>query len=91
MSSRGTSSLADRGARPRRRLTLPFIPGLDVQMAEEEYLIRYSTACAKVGITPYRAYQSRESGGSFNVGICRNFDQDRLRDAYGRGREVNSN
>jgi hypothetical protein len=79
-------------------------------MAEEEYLIRHSTACAKVGITPdraswlkgreqgldrfcvpYRAYQSRESGGSFDVGICRHFDQDRLRDAYGRGREVNSN
>jgi hypothetical protein len=37
---------------------------------------------------PHRAYQVGESGSSFEVGICRNFDQDRLRDAYEKGRDV---
>jgi hypothetical protein len=74
----------------------------------EEYLIRHSTACAKVHVVPdrgawlhgreqglerfcrpQRAYQIGENGGSFEVGICRNFDQDRLQDAYSKGREVN--
>jgi hypothetical protein len=74
----------------------------------EEYLIRHSTACAKVGVAPdrgawlhgrekglerfcvpRRAYQIGESGGGFEAGICRNFDQGRLQDAYDKGREVN--
>jgi hypothetical protein len=74
----------------------------------EEYLIRHSTACAKVGVTPdrsawlkgrerglerfcvpQRAYRIGESGGGFDVGICRNFDEERLLGAYERGREVN--
>ena len=38
---------------------------------------------------PYRAYQIGEYGGSFDSGICRNFDQDRLISAYEQGREVN--
>jgi hypothetical protein len=74
----------------------------------EEYLIRHSTACAKVGVTPdrerwlagreqglerfctpQRAYQIGEYGGSFDAAICRNFDQERLFDAYNKGRDVN--
>ena len=73
----------------------------------EEYLIRHSTACAKVNVVPdrgawlhgreqglerfcmpHRMYQIGESGSGFDVGICRNFDQDRLQDAYEKGREV---
>jgi hypothetical protein len=38
---------------------------------------------------PYRAYQIGENGGGFDVGICRNFDQARLSDAYQKGRDVN--
>jgi hypothetical protein len=38
---------------------------------------------------PNRAYQIGEGGGGFDVGICRNFDQERLQDAYDKGREVN--
>ena len=38
---------------------------------------------------PHRAYQAGESGGSFDVGMCRGFDQDRLADAYEKGHEVN--
>jgi len=38
---------------------------------------------------PTRAYQIGESGSGFDAGICRNFDQDRLQDAYDKGREVN--
>ena len=38
---------------------------------------------------PSRAYQIGEYGGGFDAGICRNFDQDRLQDAYQKGREVN--
>jgi hypothetical protein len=38
--------------------------------------------------TPHRAYQFGEDGSSFEVGICRNFDQDRLEDAYEKGRDV---
>ncbi|HEV7606779.1 MAG TPA: DUF2799 domain-containing protein [Steroidobacteraceae bacterium] len=37
---------------------------------------------------PSRAYQLGEYGSGFDVGICRNFDQDRLQDAYGKGRDV---
>lgn len=37
---------------------------------------------------PHRAYQTGESGGGFDVGICRNYDQDRLVNAYERGRDV---
>ena len=37
---------------------------------------------------PYRAYQIGEYGGGFDAAICRNFDQDRLVNAYERGREV---
>jgi hypothetical protein len=74
----------------------------------EEYLIRHSTACAKVGVTPdrgawlhgrekglerfcvpHRAYLIGESGGGFDAGICRNFDESRLQDAYEKGRDVN--
>ena len=73
----------------------------------EEYLIRHTTACAKVAVTPdreswfagreqgldrfcvpYRAYQLGEYGSSFDAGICRRYDQDRLVDAYERGLEV---
>ena len=73
----------------------------------EEYLIRHSTACAKVNVAPdrgawlhgrerglerycvpQRMYNIGEYNGSFDVGICRNFDQDRLVDAYEKGREV---
>ena len=38
---------------------------------------------------PHRAYQIGEYGNGFDVGICRNFDQERLQDAYEKGREVN--
>lgn len=73
----------------------------------EEYLIRHTTACAKVAVTPdreawltgreqgldrfcvpYRAYQLGEYGWSFDAGICRRYDQDRLVNAYERGLEV---
>ncbi len=37
---------------------------------------------------PHRAYQIGEYGSGFDVGICRNFDQERLQDAYEKGREV---
>ncbi|HEU4779138.1 MAG TPA: DUF2799 domain-containing protein [Steroidobacteraceae bacterium] len=37
---------------------------------------------------PHRAYQLGEYGSGFAVGICRNFDQERLQDAYEKGREV---
>jgi hypothetical protein len=39
--------------------------------------------------TPQRAYQIGEYGGSFDAGICRNHDQERLFDAYNKGRDVN--
>jgi len=73
----------------------------------EEYLIRHSTACAKVNVVPDRGawlhgreqglerfcvpsrmYQLGEYGSGFDAGICRNFDQERLQDAYEKGREV---
>jgi hypothetical protein len=38
---------------------------------------------------PLRMYNIGEYGGSFEGGICRNFDQERLVDAYEKGREVN--
>lgn len=38
---------------------------------------------------PHRAYQLGEYGNGFEVGICRNFDQERLQDAYEKGRDVN--
>jgi len=38
---------------------------------------------------PYRAYQLGEYGGGFDVGMCRNYDQDRLVNAYEHGLEVN--
>lgn len=38
---------------------------------------------------PYRAYQIGEYGGGFDVAICRDYDQDRLVNAYEQGREVN--
>jgi len=37
---------------------------------------------------PRRMYNIGEYGGGFDVGICRNFDQERLEDAYEKGREV---
>ena len=37
---------------------------------------------------PQRMYNIGEYNGSFDVGICRNFDQERLLDAYEKGREV---
>jgi hypothetical protein len=37
---------------------------------------------------PHRAYQLGEYGSAFEVGICRNFDQERLQDAYEKGRDV---
>jgi hypothetical protein len=74
----------------------------------EEYLIRHSTACAKVSVVPDRGawmhgrekglerfcvpsrmYNIGEYGGGFDAAICRNFDQERLIDAYEKGREVN--
>jgi uncharacterized protein DUF2799 len=39
--------------------------------------------------TPQRAYQIGEYGGGFDAAICRNFDQERLFDAYNKGRDVN--
>jgi hypothetical protein len=38
---------------------------------------------------PYRVYQIGEYGGGFDAAICRNYDQDRLINAYEQGREVN--
>jgi hypothetical protein len=38
---------------------------------------------------PYRAYQLGEYGGGFDAAICRNYDQDRLVNAYEQGLEVN--
>jgi len=38
---------------------------------------------------PYRAYQIGENGYGFDVGICHNYDQDRLFSAWEKGREVN--
>ena len=38
---------------------------------------------------PYRAYQLGEYGGGFDVAICRNYEQDRLVNAYEQGLEVN--
>jgi len=38
---------------------------------------------------PYRAYQLGEYGGGFDVAICRNYDQNRLVNAYEQGLEVN--
>ena len=37
---------------------------------------------------PHRAYQIGEYGNGFDIGICRNFDQERLQDAYDKGRDV---
>lgn len=37
---------------------------------------------------PNRMYSIGEYGGSFDAGICRNFDQERLTDAFEKGREV---
>jgi hypothetical protein len=37
---------------------------------------------------PHRAYQLGEYGNGFDLGICRNFDQDRLQAAYDKGRDV---
>jgi len=37
---------------------------------------------------PHRMYQLGEYGSGFDVGICRNFDQGRLQDAYEKGRDV---
>ena len=37
---------------------------------------------------PRRAYDLGEYGSSFDVGICRNFNQERLTDAYEKGLEV---
>jgi hypothetical protein len=38
---------------------------------------------------PYRAYQVGESGGGFDTGMCAGFDQERLQNAFERGRDVN--
>lgn len=37
---------------------------------------------------PHRMYSLGEYGSGFDAGICRNFDQERLVDAYEKGREV---
>ena len=37
---------------------------------------------------PHRAFNIGEYGGAFESGICRNFDEGRLIDAYEKGREV---
>jgi hypothetical protein len=37
---------------------------------------------------PRRVYNIGEYGGGFDAGICRNFDQDRLVDAYEKGLDV---
>ena len=39
--------------------------------------------------TPERAYQIGEYGSGFEPGICRNYDQERLFNAYQKGRDVN--
>jgi uncharacterized protein DUF2799 len=38
---------------------------------------------------PYRMYQLGEYGSGFDAAICRNYDQDRLVNAYEQGLEVN--
>jgi len=38
---------------------------------------------------PQRMFNIGEYGGGFDAGICRNFDQERLVDAYQKGRDVN--
>jgi hypothetical protein len=38
---------------------------------------------------PYRMYQLGEYGAGFDAAICRNYDQDRLVNAYEQGLEVN--
>lgn len=38
---------------------------------------------------PHRMYNIGEYGGAFDAGVCRNFDQERLVDAYEKGRDVN--
>jgi hypothetical protein len=38
---------------------------------------------------PQRMYNIGEYGGGFDIGVCRNYDQDRLMNAYQRGRDVN--
>ena len=38
---------------------------------------------------PHRMFNIGEYGGAFDAGICRNFDQERLVDAYQKGRDVN--
>ena len=38
---------------------------------------------------PHRMFNIGEYGGAFDAGICRNFDQERLVDAYEKGRDVN--
>jgi hypothetical protein len=38
---------------------------------------------------PQRAVRLGDYGSGFDVGICRNFDQERLQDAYDKGRDVN--
>ena len=38
---------------------------------------------------PYRAFQIGEYGQGFDAAICRNYDQDRLVNAYEMGRDVN--
>jgi len=37
---------------------------------------------------PQRMFNIGEYGGGFDAGICRNFDQERLADAFEKGREV---
>jgi len=37
---------------------------------------------------PYRAYRIGEFGGGFDPAICRGFDEERLIDAYEKGRDV---
>jgi hypothetical protein len=37
---------------------------------------------------PHRMYSLGEYGSGFDAGICRNFDQERLLDAYEKGRDV---
>lgn len=37
---------------------------------------------------PHRMYNIGTGGGYFDAGICRNFDQERLTEAYDKGREV---
>jgi hypothetical protein len=37
---------------------------------------------------PHRAFSLGEYGSGFDIGICRNFDTERLQDAYEKGRDV---